>query len=77
MNEMRQQIGTWGKRLLTVVYHNNEIFKWYVVQLIVPHPTSFAKYRADEYQIYFNEFERVDKVYFFKKATYMICKELV
>ena len=44
---------------------------------IVPNPTNLEEWRDDEYDMYFNEFEPLDKVDFYKKTSDMMCKDIV
>ena len=50
---------------------------WYVVHPTVPNPTDMKYYRADEYQVDFNKFEKSYKVDFFKKTSDMTYNEVV
>ena len=48
-----------------------------IVNPTVPNPTSLAEWRADEYEMHFNEFEPLDKVGFYKQTSDMMCKDIV
>ena len=43
----------------------------------VPNPTSLAECRGYEYEMYFNEFEPLDKVDVYKQKSDMMCKDIV
>ena len=43
----------------------------------VPNPTSLAEWRGYEYEMYFNEFEPLDKVDIYKQTSDMMCKDIV
>ena len=43
----------------------------------VPNPTSLAKWRGYEYEMYFKEFEPLDKVDIYKQTSDMMCKDIV
>ena len=43
----------------------------------VPNPTSLAECRGYEYEMYFKEFEPLDKVDIYKQTSDMMCKYIV
>ena len=77
MIEIKQQIGTSGKIMLTLAYQKNDIVNWYVVEPIVPYPIGLNDWKSYECQVEFSQFRKLKKSYFYKHSSDLICKEVV
>ena len=65
------------KRLLIVANSVENTFRYLVIEPMVTRPTSLNNYSAEEHAIDWPLFGKIDKVYFFKHVSDIICAEVV